>query len=241
MLANPFGLQITRQERDNALKTNDLQPLYRSRQLQSVRSQVFKMLHSDPWQTLEEEIVNKDHWWPPVAEDKRGVKGTWMTHFTQDTKLAKMVLSIDWHAYDDDPLKPLIEWSIDTPTSEYHPGKHCGVIYLNCLLSNLKPCQTRVAWKSPIYSPFVQDQGEGNGNLQSERLMEDGLVNFTDLLQSIAHVLLFGPFSPTAETAAPPFIFRPENPHIWKHYETQDAKANKAFKRAASFFSRAYN
>jgi hypothetical protein len=181
-----------------------------------------------------------------------------MTHYPRDTKLAKIVLSIDWHAYEDDgdPEEPLIEWTIDTPTSGYHPGKHCGVISLIHLISGLKYCHARVEWKSPIYSPFVRDQGrpkdnitiagllnqgQRNGNLKSEGPLEDGLVNFTDLLQSIAHVLNFGPFTPTTETASPPFTFRPEESKIWKHYDKQDAPAKKAFKRAASFFSCAYN
>jgi hypothetical protein len=75
----------------------------------------------------------------------------------------------------------------------------------------------------------------------SKALWGDGLVNFTDLLQSIAHVLEFGPFSPDTETASPSFTFDPHETHIWTHCKKQDATAKQAFKQAASFLSRAYN
>jgi hypothetical protein len=75
----------------------------------------------------------------------------------------------------------------------------------------------------------------------SNALWEDGLVNFTDLLQSIAHVLEFGPFTPETEAASPSFTFDPHETHIWTHYKKLDATAKQAFNQVASFFSRAYN
>jgi len=203
------------------------------------------MLHNAPWQTLEEEIIHQDHWWPPESAEVRCVKGVWMTQYPRDTKLAKVVLSIDWHAYDGDPLEPLIEWTIDTPTSEYHPGKHYGVFHLKNLNRNLlrwtTGCTTRVGWRSSIYSPFVRDQEQGNGSLSSNGPLEDIPDDFAGLLQSIAHVLAFGPFAPTAETGSPPFEYRCEDYRIWNHYDGQGTTDKEAFKRAASFFSRAYN
>jgi hypothetical protein len=163
------------------------------------------------------------------------MKGTWITHYSRDTKLAKIVLSLDWHAYEGSPADPLIEWTIDTPTSEYHPGVHRGLIYINQMVQGLYRCRVRVDWKSPIYSPFVRYQGKRKGNLMSKALWGDGLVNFTDLLQSIAHVLEFGPFSPDTETASPSFTFDPHETHIWTHCKKQDATAKQAFKQAASF------
>ena len=123
---NPFG--ITETARLNALNTMELVPLYRSEQLKTLRTQRLKLLHSQPWETIEEEVINPDHWWPPVSAEARSARGTWMTYYPLDTKLAKIVLSIDWHAYEGDPLSPRIEWTIDTPASEYHPGKHYGVM-----------------------------------------------------------------------------------------------------------------
>ena len=236
---NPF--QIATTAKNNALKTLDLGPLYRCVAVKNFRSQKVKMLHSWPWQTLEEEVIHQDHWWPPVSAETRCAKGVWITHYPLDTKLAKIVLSIDWHAYEGDPLEPLIERMIDTPTSEYHSGKHCGVIYLKNLLRGITGCTTRVGWRSPIYSPFVRDRERGNGSLSSDGPLEDILVNFTVLLQSIAHILVFGPFAPTTETLSPPFRFHYEGHHIWKHYNRQGITDKEAFKRAASFFSRAYN
>lgn len=109
--SNPF-LQITREERDNALKTSELQPFYRSSTVKDFRSEKIKLLLAAPWQTLEEEVIHKDHWWPPVPDEARSIRGRWMTNYPPGTEFAKIVLAIDWHA---DARDPLIEWTIDTP------------------------------------------------------------------------------------------------------------------------------
>lgn len=164
-----------------------------------------------------------------------------MTHYPRDTKLAKIVLSIDWYAYEGNTEVPLMEWTIDSPTSEYYPGTHCDVIHLKTITGGTNHCEARVEWKSPIYSPLVRDRGRREGNLIGEEALEDGLIDITDLFQSIAHVRCFGPFPPATEAESPPFTFLPTEPLIWTHYDKQDATAQKAFKQAASFFSRAYN
>ena len=127
MLATPFEIQITGLEGDNARKTMDLQVKYMWEPAKGIRSQLIKLLHSARWETLEESIVNKYHWWPPVSDEIRSTKGTWMTHYTRDTKLVKVILSLDWRAYEGNAEEPQIEWKIDTPTSEYHPGVHRGL------------------------------------------------------------------------------------------------------------------
>ena len=118
----PF-LQITREERDNALKTSELKPLYCG--AKDFRTQKIKILHSAPWETLEEKVTHKDHWWSPVLDEARSEKGTWIMYYPPNTKLATVRLPIDWHAYETDleyPLEPLIEWTVGTPNSECHPG-----------------------------------------------------------------------------------------------------------------------
>ena len=131
ILPNPF-LQITREELDNALndvpKTSDLHTWYRSEVVRDIRIQKVKLLHSAPWQTLEEEVVHKDHWWPPVPDEARSVKGKWMTYYPPESKLAKITLAIDWRAYSGDARKPLMECTIDVPASEFHPGRHRGTL-----------------------------------------------------------------------------------------------------------------
>lgn len=66
--------------------------------------------------------------WPPVSDEARSVKGKWMTYYPADTERANIVLTIDWHAYKGDARSPLMERTIDTRDSGYHPGKHHSTI-----------------------------------------------------------------------------------------------------------------
>ncbi|KAL8922320.1 MAG: hypothetical protein Q9172_003612 [Xanthocarpia lactea] len=237
----PF-LQITREERDNALKTSELKPLYCG--TKDFRTQKIKILHSAPWETLEEEVIHKDHWWPPVSDEARSVKGAWIMYYPPNTKLATVRLSIDWHAYEtdlEDPLEPLIQWTVDTPDSEYHPGKHRGTIYVKDIVSGIRHATVHVVWKSAIYSPYVRARDPGDGSIAGDPVFEQISVDLTETFEAIAHALLFGPFNATNETFPLALKLRYENTHIWKKYKKQSASDQEAFKRAASFFSRAYN
>ncbi|KAL8739111.1 MAG: hypothetical protein Q9181_000222 [Wetmoreana brouardii] len=243
-IPNPF-LQITKEERDNALKTSETQPIYRATTTKDFRTCMLKLLHSTPWQTLSEDVINKDHWWPPVSDEARSVRGKWIMYYPPGTKLAKVDLSIDWHAYEGDPLEPLIEWTIHTPESEYHPGKHYGLFIVRKIhipkgSSGLGPTM-HVVWKSAIYSPFVRDRDPGDGSIVGDAVFEQAPIDLTEILESLAHVLLYGPFDSPTEIPAPIFRLRHENPRIWKGYEKQSPDDKEAFKRAASFFARAYN
>ncbi|KAI4123352.1 MAG: hypothetical protein LQ338_005305 [Usnochroma carphineum] len=240
ILPNPF-LQITREERDNALKTSELQPMYRATAVKDFRIQKVKLLHGPPWETLEEEIIHKDHWWPPVSDEARSIKGKWMTRYPPGTKLATISLSVDWHAYEGDARSPLIEWTIDTPDSEYYPGKHHGNVYVKNLPLGVARSTLLVGWKSAIYSPFVLDRDMGQGNVISERIWKDEPVDLTELLDPLAHTLVFGPFDSTTGFPPPLLRLRIENGWLWRCYRKQDSQDKEAFMRAASFFSRAYN
>lgn len=230
-----------REERDNALKTTETNDLYRGGRVLDFRIQKVKLLHSPPWQTIDETVIPKDHWWPPVSDEARSVRGKWVTYYPPGTELAKITLSIDWHAYEGDPTNPQIEWTIDTPTSEYHPGKHNGAIYVKGFFLPTNPIMF-VSWKSAIYSPFIRDRDTGNGSVVGDNIFEKIHIDLTELLDSLANFLISGPFgdSSTAKTLPPLLKFRYENTGLWRHYEGKEG-AQEAFKRAASFFSRAYN
>ena len=162
-----------------------------------------------------------------------------MTHYPLDTKLTKVFLFIDWHAYEGDPSSPQVEWMINTSTSEYHPGKLYGVIYIEDLLGS---CKMRLAWRSPIYSPYVHHFDNADGSLKSPRMSKDKPVDLTDLLQSIAHILVFGPFADPPKRRHPPFEFEYQNDDMWERHWTHCSsisKINLAFKLVSSFFSRA--
>ncbi|KAL9628880.1 MAG: hypothetical protein Q9164_007118, partial [Protoblastenia rupestris] len=241
-------LGITETDRLNALKTSETKPLYRSEGCMDLRIRTLRLLRNQPWTTIQEEIIHPDHWWPPVSSETRSLRGAWTTYYPQDTKFAKIVLFIDWHAYESDPYDPQMEWMIETPNSEYHPGKHYGVIHdAEGGYPNMPLGRMRVAWRSPIFSPFVDLHKSYDDSLKSLRTPEDEEdehTNFTNLFQSIAHILVFGLSIDVPHLSPPPFRFELQNGMDWSHYISLDKpfhERNRDFKILSSFFSRAYN
>lgn len=98
-----------------------------------------------------------------------------------------------------------------------------------------------VDWKSAIYSPFVRDLNPGNGSVVGDRVWVHASIDLMEILEALANILVFGPFGSPTGTLPPVFKVRHENTRIWRCYEKQGADDKEAFRRLASFFSRAYN
>ena len=218
----------------------ELQALYKASFVKAFRQHKIKLLRKPPWQTLDEGILDQELW-PGASEEARCEGGVWITDYPPGSKLAVIIISTEWRAFEGDPTDPLIEWEINVPDSAYYPGTHSGVIYVKDMRSGLWGCKTRVGWRSPIYSPLVREEERGNGSLSSDGPLEEPAVDYTELLYSIAHTLAFGPFGYRTDKVFPPFGFHYEGAEVKSHYKIEEETGQDAFRRASSFFSRAYN
>ncbi|KAL8758368.1 MAG: hypothetical protein Q9199_001543 [Rusavskia elegans] len=71
--ANAF-LQITQDQPVKPLKSSELQAFDRVLAVKDIRTKQVQLLHSAPRQTVEETVINKDHWWPPVPDEAQPAK-----------------------------------------------------------------------------------------------------------------------------------------------------------------------
>ncbi|KAI4258277.1 MAG: hypothetical protein L6R42_005194, partial [Xanthoria sp. 1 TBL-2021] len=71
--ANAF-LQITQDQPVKPLKSSELQTFDRVLAVKDIRTKKVQLLHSAPRQTVEETVINKNHWWPPVPDEAQPAK-----------------------------------------------------------------------------------------------------------------------------------------------------------------------
>ena len=209
-------------------------------QFTQLRESLWNILHEVPYTAVHEEFLDLGN----LSEGQtRNFGRNWRTgHYSSsypiDDGLAEISLVIDWKPHYE-PEKPSLRWMINVPDSLYYPGRHVGHFELMYRSSaklgssdKLFDSRLRVVWESPIFSPFQPK----NGLLSSVGPLEEtsAPLILTKALQSIAHLLVFGPFA-TKPTAL--FTF-----HVMGHKESQyfSQKDTDQCMRATAFFANAF-
>jgi hypothetical protein len=211
-----------------------LNSLYRSKNLTHFRRALWTNLHKEPYIILQEDFLTN------VAVEDQENSHNWLggtytfTYPTPHMYNALICVNIDWNAFID-PHKPSFRWSIDTPESLYHPGKHRGQLYVKKIEKSIFESKFGVRWESPIFSPFINLWG----SLSSEGPLEErpAYLGFTDVMMSLAHFVAFGPYDERGDCPKAPYSFHSMDSEASGYFKRAERDA---FARASSFFARAY-
>jgi hypothetical protein len=207
-----------------------------------LRESLWNVLHGAPYMIVHEGFVDLGY----LPEGQRGNSGrNWRTgHYSSSYPahdgLAEISMVVDWKPYNESE-KPSLRWMINVPDSLYYPGRHVGQFELKhrpganpSVRGNYKVFHFRlcIVWESPIFSPFQSE----SGLLSSLGPLEEtsAPLILTKSLQSIAHLLVFGPFA-TKPTA--PFAFHAMSSQENRYFLQKDVDQ---CMRATAFFANAF-
>jgi hypothetical protein len=203
-----------------------------------LRESLWNILHRAPYTILHEGFIDLGH----LSEGQGGNSGrNWRTgHYSSSYPahdgLAEISMVVDWKPYNESE-KPSLRWMINVPDSLYYPGRHVGQFELEYGANfggsyKLFHSRLRIVWESPIFSPFQSESGQ----LSSVGPLEEtsAPLILTKTLQSIAHLLVFGPIA-TKSTA--PFAFHSMGPQENRYFLQKDADQ---CMRATAFFANAF-
>ncbi|KAL2039711.1 hypothetical protein N7G274_007570 [Stereocaulon virgatum] len=185
-----------------------------------------------PWEVLDEEyhkeVLPSDN----VEQRSRKFRGGTFSFCYPGYESTIIILTISSTTENDKA-----EWTIRSPNSTYHPGRHDGHLRVGLDFPFRRP---QVTWDSPILSPYVNPYGQVC--FTNEDQWSPRRSTFYEYLHTLAAIVIFGPeLNITSDPAAPmERVERLGSVCFMTRVDVYDTEEDWKM-RATNLFSRVYN